>query len=154
MNYTEYDFKCAKKILQQHFAQHLQEIQGAIGDLNTDLGRHLRPTPSEILADIFCKQYGWLSEQPVTPNHRHLRFDLTKDKVAVEIQLTDPSDCYNDFLKFLLAYNLGAIDVAVEIVYDDSVSGTNLPHLSKAMQILTDYRGVIACPIWVIGLKP
>jgi hypothetical protein len=46
-----------------------------------------------------------------------------KGAVAVEIQLSDPADCYNDFLKFLLAHNLGLITVGVEIVYDDSVGG-------------------------------
>lgn len=71
-----------------------------------------------------------------------------KGKVAIEIQLSDPADCYNDFLKFLLAYNLEAIEVGVEIVYDDSVRGHNLPRLSKVQR-----DRVIPCPIWAIGLK-
>ncbi len=153
MKYEEYDFKFAKTILQQHFPQHLREIDTVIAALNTPLGRGVRPTPAVALEQIFREQYGWLSQQPVSPNHPHLRFDLKKDRVAAEIQLTDPSDCYNDLLKFLLAYNLEVIDVAVEIVYDDSVHGRNLPHLSKVQQILQDYRRIIPCPVWVIGLK-
>jgi len=153
MNYSEYDFKFAKTILQTHFPQHFQEITNAIAAFNSPLGRGVRPTPATTLEGLFSGQYGWPKQQPVTPNHPYLRFDLKKDRVAIEIQLTDPSDCYNDFLKFLLAYNLEAIDVAVEVVYDDSVRGTNLPHLSKVRQDLELYRRVIPCPIWVIGLK-
>ena len=117
------------------------------------MGRGVRPTPAQVLTQLF-EQQGWAREQPVTPNHSHLRFDLKKDRVAVEIQLSDPADCYNDFLKFLLAYNLEVIDVAVEIVYDDSVQGRNLPHISKVQRDLEVYRRVLPCPIWVIGLKP
>ncbi len=151
--YSEYDFKFAKTILRQHFPQLLVEIDDAIAQLNVPLGRGIRPTPSQVLEQIFVSK-GWQRQQPVTPNHAHLRFDLKKERVAVEIQLTDPADCYNDFLKFLLAYNLEVIDVAVEIVYDDSVRGKNLPHLSKVKRDLEVYRRIIPCPIWVIGLKP
>jgi hypothetical protein len=153
MPYSEYDFKFAKTILSQHFPTHLQEIQTTISQLNIGLGRGVRPTPAQVLTQLF-EQQGWAREQPVTPNHSHLRFDLKKDRVAIEIQLTDPADCYNDFLKFLLAYNLEVIDVAVEIVYDDSVQGRNLPHISKVQRDLEVYRRVLPCPIWVIGLKP
>lgn len=153
MSYSEYDFKYALTILKEHFPQHLQEIIDAITSLNTRLGRGVRPTPAQQLAELLVRR-GWQREQPVTPNHSHLRFDLKKDKVAVEIQLSDPADCYNDFLKFLLAYNLEVIDVAVEIVYDDAVQGKNLPHLSKVQRDLEVYRRVLPCPVWVIGLKP
>jgi hypothetical protein len=61
--------------------------------------------------------------------------------------------CYNDFLKFLLAHNLGLIAVGVEIVYDDAVRGRNLPRLSKVQRDLEVYRSVLACPVWLIGLK-
>jgi hypothetical protein len=153
MQYSEYDFKFAKTILSQHFPTQLQEIEQTLCELNTRLGRKVRPTPAQLLEKLFV-QKGWLPEQPVTPNHSHLRFDLKKDRVAIEIQLSDPADCYNDFLKFLLAYNLEVIDVAVEIVYDDSVQGRNLPHISKVQRDLEVYRRVLPCPIWVIGLKP
>jgi hypothetical protein len=153
MPYSEYDFKFAKTILSQHFPTCLQEIHNTISQLNIGLGRGVRPTPAQVLTQRF-EQQGWAREQPVTPNHSHLRFDLKKDRVAIEIQLTDPADCYNDFLKFLLAYNLEVIDVAVEIVYDDSVQGRNLPHISKVQRDLEVYRRVLPCPIWVIGLKP
>jgi len=153
MRYSEYDFKFAKTILQQHFPQHLAEILQAIHSLNTPLGRAVRPTPARQLAQLLI-QHGWQPEQPISPNHDHLRFDLKKGRVAMEIQLSDPADCYNDFLKFLLAYNLGVIDVAVEVVYDDIVQGRNLPHLGKVQRVLEVYRQVLSCPVWVIALRP
>lgn len=82
-----------------------------------------------------------------------LRFDLFKNNIAVEIQLSDPADCYNDYLKFLLAYNVERIEVGIEIVYDDSIIGKNLPKLSKVKNDLNIFRRIQSCPIWVIGLK-
>ncbi|WP_088571163.1 BglII/BstYI family type II restriction endonuclease [Thermoflexus hugenholtzii] len=160
MGYSDYDFKFAKTILKQHFPGFMDEIEDSIKQLQhmlflgkTKLGRGTRPTPAQILEELLARK-GWQRQQPVTPQHKRLKFDLKKDKVAIEIQLSDPSDCYNDFLKFLLAYNLEVIDVAVEIVYDDSVKGTNLPRLSKVRRDLEIYRSVLPCPIWVIGLRP
>jgi len=152
VSYSEYPFKFAKTILQQHFPEQYEDILLAIGALHTPLGRGVRPTPADALAELL-HQRGWQREQPVTPSHSHLRFDLVKGAVAVEIQLSDPADCYNDFLKFLLAHNLGLIAVGVEIVYDDSVGGRNIPRLSKVQRDLEVYRSVLACPVWVIGLK-
>ncbi len=156
MGYSDYDFKFAKTILRQHYPQLMEEIETAVSELQArsiPLGRGVRPTPARVLEDLLV-QKGWQRQQLVTPNHPHLRFDLKKEKVAIEIQLSDPADCYNDFLKFLLAYNLEVIDVAVEIVYDDCVRGSNLPHLSRVQRNLEVYRRIIPCPIWVIGLKP
>jgi hypothetical protein len=41
----------------------------------------------------------------------------------------------------------------VEIVYDDMVQGKNIPRLSKVQRDLEVYRSVLACPVWVVGLK-
>jgi hypothetical protein len=152
VSYSEYSFKFAKTILQQHFREQYEDILLAIGALNTPLGRGTRPTPAEALAGLLCAR-SWQREQPVTPSHTHLRFDLKKGEVAVEIQLSDPADCYNDLLKFLLAHNLGLIAVGVEIVYDDAIRGRNIPRLSKVQRDLEIYRSVLGCPVWVIGLK-
>ncbi|MCX7926348.1 MAG: hypothetical protein N2554_11155 [Fimbriimonadales bacterium] len=152
MRYTEYDFKFAKTILQQHFPEQFEDIQGAIAQLDTRLGRAVRPTPAKLLAKLL-RQRGWQHEQHPTPECPQLRFDLQKERVAVEIQMSDRADCYNDFLKFLLAYNQGSIDVGVEIVYDDTVNGRNIPRISVVKRDLETYRQIFACPIWLIGLK-
>jgi len=49
MNYSEYDFKFAKTILQTHFPQHFQEITNAIAAFSSPLGRGVRPTPATTL---------------------------------------------------------------------------------------------------------
>ncbi len=152
MIYSDYDFKFAKTILREHHAACFQELEETIAALNTPLGRNVTPTPAKLLEEALRVRV-WRSQAAVTPRSGRLRFDLLKGKVAVEIQLADPSDCYNDYLKFLLAYNLELIDVAVEVVYDDSVRGSNIPRLSKVVRDLELYRRILACPIWVIGLK-
>lgn len=148
MNYSDYDFKYAKLLL--HEMEMLKEIETILRNVSTKLGRNIRPTPAKVLQEAFIKQ-GWNKEYSIPDTF--LRFDLYKNKVAIEIELTDPADCYNDYLKFLLGYNSGLIEVGIEIVYDDTVSGENLPKLSKVRNDLTIFRRIIPCPIWVIGLK-
>ena len=75
MSYSEYPFKFAKTILQQHFPEQYEDILLAIGALHTPLGRGVRPTPADALAELL-HQRGWQREQPVSPSHTHLRFDL------------------------------------------------------------------------------
>lgn len=150
--YSEYDFKFAKTILMEHYPVCFQDLGEAISELRTPLGRNIKPTPAQLLEEILVTK-GWARQQRVTPRSGNLKFDLMKDKVAVEIQLADPSDCYNDYLKFLLAYNLESVDVAVEIVYDNSVRGNNIPRLNKVVRDLDIYRRVLPSPLWVVGLK-
>jgi len=153
MPHSEYDFKFAKTILERHYPDRLREIEEAIAELKSPLGRNISPTPAKVLEQLLVSK-GWESQRAVSSTLTRLKFDLLRDKVAVEIQLADPSDCYNDYLKFLLAYNLELIDVGVEVVYDDTIRGDNIPRISKVTRDLELYRRVIPCPIWVIGLKP
>jgi len=150
MNYSEYDFKHTKLIL--HEMEMRKEIEDVLEHANFKLGRNVRPTPSVILRDLFI-QKRWQKEYKVSERSEYLRFDLFKNGVAIEIQLTDPSDCYNDYLKFLLAYNTERIEVGIEIVYDDSIAGKNIPKLSKVKNDLDIFRRIQPCPIWVVGLK-
>ncbi len=150
MNWSEFDFKHATLIL--HDLEMKMEIEAILQSVDTRLGRNIRPTPSRVLTEAFLKQ-GWQTEYQVSERSGNLRFDLYKNGVAIEIQLTDPADCYNDYLKFLLAYNVERVEVGVEIVYDDSVKGGNLPKLTKVQNDLGIFRRLISCPIWVIGLR-
>jgi len=150
MDYSEYDFKYATLIL--HDLEMKREIQEVLRRANFQLGRNVSPSPTASLKEIFV-QRGWETEYQVTQDSPYLRFDLFKNKVAIEIETTDPADCYNDYLKFLLGYNTGRIEVGVEIVYDDDIRGANLPKISKVQKDLAIFRRVIPCPIWIIGLK-
>lgn len=150
MDYSEYEFKFAKAIL--HEIEMLRDIDSILREANIKLGRNVSPSPSRALTKLF-EINNWVREYSVTDRSSRLRFDLFKNNVAIEIQLTDPSDCYNDYLKFLLAYNHERIEVGVEIVYDNTVRGSSLPYINRVINDLEIYRRVIPCPIWVIGLK-
>jgi hypothetical protein len=52
--------------------------------------------------------------------------------------------------------NLGTVEVGVEIVYDDVMTGNlfhNVPKIGKVRADLSIYRRVLLCPMWVIGLR-
>ena len=68
---------------------------------------------------------GWKAEALVSPRtaKRH-HFDLYKDRVAIEIELSNRELLYRDYLRFLLAEADGRLDV-----------------------------GVIGVPIWVVALS-
>lgn len=152
MRFQSYDFKHARLILEHQYPDALRDLTEIIADFSGPLGRSVSPPPAQALQALFAAR-GWETEAPVAPD-KLLKFDLKKGVVAVEIQLSDPADCYNDLLKFLLAYNLEAIEVGVEIVYADGirVKGRNLPRLSVVKSALETYRRIVACPIWVIGI--
>lgn len=155
MLYSEFDFKHGRTILQHHFPDIYAEIQAILDAFDHPLGRHVKPTASARLQEAF-EQAGWLREQQVTPEAPHLKYDLTKGRIAVEIQLNDASDCYNDYLKFLLGYDWDLVEVGIEVVYDDTMRGlnfNNVPKIGKIISDLTIYRRILSCPMWVIGLK-
>lgn len=154
MKYSEFDFKHGRTVLQHHYPDIYNEIRKILSEFTHELGRQVKPTASSHLQETF-ERHGWTSEYQVTPDAPHLKYDLAKKKVAVEIQLNDAADCYNDYLKFLLGYNLGTVEVGVEIVYDDAMTGerfNNVPKIGKVHNDLSIYRRVLPCPMWVIGL--
>jgi len=52
-----------------------------------------------------------------------------------------------------LARDADLIDLGIEVVYDDSVRGNNLPRLSTLRDVLERFRATLHCPVWVIGLR-
>lgn len=76
----------------------LRDIDSILRKVNIKLGRNVSPSPSRALTKLF-EINNWVREYSVTDRSSRLRFDLFKNNVAIEIQLTDPSDCYNDYLK-------------------------------------------------------
>lgn len=147
MNFQSYDFKHACLILRSEYPSYYSDIVDAIGSFQGPIGRGVSPHPAKAIQDRFVAK-GWEKEAPVASG-KALKFDVRKGPIAVEIQLADPADCYNDILKFLLAYNLEVIEVGVEVVYADGVrlAGRNLPRLSVVQRALETYRRILACPI-------
>ncbi|MFN3974159.1 MAG: BglII/BstYI family type II restriction endonuclease [Dehalococcoidia bacterium] len=108
MNFQGYD------ILRSEYPHYYSDIVDVIGSFQGPLGRGVPPPPAKAMQDLFVAK-GWGKEAPVASG-KALKFDLRKGPIAVEIQLANPADCYNDLLKFLLAYNLEVIEVGVEVV--------------------------------------
>jgi hypothetical protein len=150
MDFSEFDYRFAKLILKECYPEIAADVVDVITSLNIPLGRGHRPTPSKVLQGLFFDK-GWNTERQVGETDLH--FDCAKDKVAMEIETTDPADVINDLLKFQVADLWNDIDAGVLIVYDDSVRGNNIPHLRDVKKLLATFSTIIYVPVWALGLK-
>lgn len=63
--------------------------------------------------------------------------------------------CYRSFLKFVLGYILGKIDVGVVIVYDmPEIKSHHGKRFSVTQKELEDLKTIIPAPIFLIGIHP
>ena len=150
IDFSEFDYRFAKLILKECYPEITADVIDIIKSLNIPLGRGHRPTPSTVLQRLFPEK-GWNIERPV--GGTNLNFDCAKDKVAMEIETTDPADLVNDLLKFQIADLWNEIDVGILVVYDDSVKGDNIPHVRDVKNKLDTFSAIIRVPVWAIGLK-
>lgn len=150
MKYSKFDYRFAKTILGAHHMGALTDIESILEETQMPLGRGHRPTPSQVLQEKL-KGRGWQTEKKV--GKTELRFDGFKDRVAVEIETTDPSDVINECLKFRKADLMGELDVGILIVYDDSIKGDNIPTITATKNSLITYSELVPTPIWIIGLR-
>lgn len=150
MDFSEFDYRFAKLILKECYPEIIADVKDTITSLDIPLGRGYRPTPSRALQRLFSDK-GWSTERQVGSTDLH--FDCAKDKVAMEIETTDPADLVNDLLKFQIADLWNEINVGILIVYDDSVRGDNIPHLRDVKKSLDTFSTIIRVPVWAIGLK-
>jgi hypothetical protein len=86
------------------------------------------------------------------------RFDLMKERVAIEVEFSRYEFLSRDYIRFLAAYNADKIDVGVLITNSKSglkrVKGKAVaPYIDRVKADLDWLRGTITVPIWVIGLK-
>ena len=109
MNITTFNHRQAEEILNSK-KETLNEIRETVIDLSQ--WEH-----KQIKEDL--KKKGWETEELISdrPLKKKWRFDAYKNKVAIEIE---GSTCYRSFLKFILGYNEGKIDVGVLIIKMDS----------------------------------
>ena len=105
-------------------------------------------------------RHGWKREALVSPrtSTRHY-FDLLKDRVAIEIEISCRERLYRDYYRFVLAEKEGRIDVGIIVLLDDAVRELHpvglrpgLPRLEDAADDLTSLRDSIGVPIWVLAL--
>lgn len=102
----------------------------------------------------------WAGEVIVSPrsNYRH-RFDIYKERIAIEIELSSRERLYRDYFRFLMAEMDGRIDVGVIILLDADThcllhngNKNGAPLLEDVIDDLNTMRSTITVPIWVIAL--
>jgi hypothetical protein len=157
VQFETFSYRHAEEILNSHLAikreivAALEEVEEAKVEAGSD---GLTPR----ICSAFVKRK-WEKEVCVMENQPHeQRFDLLKDRVAIEIEFSRYEFLSRDYIRFLAAYNTDKIDVGILIT--TSKSGlTRLKHKAVAPyvdRVKTDLawlRGTITVPIWVIGLK-
>lgn len=98
------------------------------------------------------KNMGWKTEERISNREleKAWRYDAFKNRVAIEIEL---STCYRSFLKFILGYNEGKIDVGVILTKDGQQKTRGHP-MSVTERELKDLFTIIPVPIYLMGLYP
>jgi len=102
----------------------------------------------------------WQGEVLVSPRtaHRH-RFDVYKERVAVEIELSHRERLYRDYLRFVMAEAEDRIDLGMIIVLDENAPAGNgskwggVPRLEDVEDDLKMLHAAITVPIWVVALS-
>ncbi len=100
---------------------------------------------------------GWSDEEPIAKGLRP-RFDVYKDRVAVEIETSHRTNTYKDLLKFLVGFNEGKIDLGVEVLWTEQFKHTHRlnsgsPSLGILRSDLEMFRVIIPVPIFAIGIE-
>ena len=157
VQYDTFNFRHAEEILNAHISIR-REITSAldeVGEANVGIGPDTL-TPKIVSAFV---SLGWQKEVLVSENQPHeQRFDLFKDRVAIEIEFSRYEFLSRDYLRFLSAYNSDKIDVGVLITHSEA-GLARVKHKAVAPSIirvkadLAWLRGTITVPIWVIALK-
>jgi len=156
LKFSKHNFRFAEEILNSKIALKT-EIENIINGLKIDpLGKGER-SPHKTIKRAFLDR-SWSDEQRISKRSK-MRFDLYKERIGMEIETSHIIHTYKDFLKFLVAFNDGNIDVGVEVVYDDSFVkkhglGYDKPTIGKVRNDLeTLFRPIIPIPIYIIGLE-
>lgn len=121
-------------------------------------------TPKTVISKQF-KAIGWELEKEIPLGTDKSDYcDIVKNRVYIEQEFSKFETLFRDFLRFLLLYDSGELDVAVVICYDLSAFSrwsrnvesyrSNKATLQRARDFLNgSYRTVIRVPIWVIGIE-
>lgn len=157
MQFETFNYRHAEEILNSHLAIK-REIISALEEVEEASVK----AGSEGLTPRICSAFigrGWQSEVLVMENQPHeQRFDLMKDRVAIEIEFSRYEFLSRDYIRFLAAYNRDKIDVGVLITTAKSGLGrikhkAVAPYVDRVKADLEWLRGTITVPIWVVGLK-
>lgn len=157
VEYETFSYRHAEEIINARLSirREICDVLELVEATNVGIGKDSL-TPR--IVNAFVKK-GWEKEVRVMENQPHeQRFDLLKERVAVEIEFSRYEFLSRDYLRFLAAYNTDKIDLGVLIT--TSKSGLNrlkhravAPYIDRVKADLAWLRSTITVPIWVIGLK-
>jgi hypothetical protein len=157
VQFETFSYRHAEEILNSHLSIK-REIAAALEEVEETKVA----AGSDGLTPRICNAFvnrSWAKEVLVMDNQPHeQRFDLMKDRVAIEVEFSRYEFLSRDYLRFLAAYNADKIDVGILITNSKSglkrVKGRTIaPYLDRVKADLAWLRGTITVPIWVIGLK-
>ena len=163
MRFRTYDYRHAESILNANYRLKKQ-IERILGHLELSLPRPYVSTdgvrPHQQIQQAF-RRHGWQTEALVSARTRKRHhFDLYKDRVAIEIELSNRELLYRDYIRFVLAEADERIDVGVLLLLDEDARFTHpvgmrngIPRLEDVAGDLDSLRGVIGVPIWVVALS-
>jgi hypothetical protein len=157
MRFQTYNFRFAEEILYSQ-SDLKKEIKAVLDPLVIDPNAKGDNMPHRVIKAAFMEK-GWSDEELLSTQSK-MRFDLYKNRIAIEIETSNIVHCYKDYLKFLVGFNMQKIDVGVEIVYaNDYIKKHNpkkhaKPTLERVRYDLEHlFRPIITVPIFVIGLE-
>lgn len=136
-----------------------RELESALAAVK---GVPVKQGPDGLTAHLVSafKKRDWQTEVPVAENQKHeQRFDLFKERVAVEIEFSRYEFVYRDYFRFLSAYNADKIDVGVLLINADPGQGGRVKHkhvapsLDRVKDDLAWLRPTLTVPLWIVALK-
>ncbi len=165
MRYRTYEHRNAEAILNANFRLK-KEIEQIIAGLelrargrngNGHGGEALRP---HLQIQRAFLEHGWEPEVLVSARAaKRQYFDLYKDRVAIEIELSSRELLYRDYYRFQMADAEGRLDVGIILLLDDY--GGNVqplafrgsgPRLEDVADDLHALRSTLDVPVWAIAL--
>jgi hypothetical protein len=162
MRFRTFEHRHAVSILNGNYRLK-REIERILGDLELALPRPLQPaedlSPHLQIQKAFHR-HGWRREALVSPRTaKRQYFDLFKERVAIEIELSNRELLYRDYLRFAVAETEGRLDVGIILVLDEDARDLHpcglrngLPRLEDVADDLYSLRGTLGVPIWVVAL--
>lgn len=157
VQFETFSYRHAEEILNAHLTIK-REIVAALEEVQeAKVGKGADALTPRIVAAFLAR--GWQKEVRVAEDQPHeQRFDLFKDRVAIEIEFSRYEFLSRDYLRFLSAYNGDKIDVGVLITHAESglarvKQKAVAPSLARVKADLAWLRGTITVPIWVLALK-
>lgn len=150
-------FRNGKEIIKQKSHNEYQAITSLLNspaidiNLESDAGQRSLSNP---IQQAFVEQ-NWEKEVPVKAISS-LKYDLFRNKIPIEIELSHKRVVYADLFKFLADFSEKEIEAGVFIVAEDPMDFGNSWHNNRAstmkkVQAIEDNYFV---PLWVIGISP